>query len=76
MKNNKIRGEMYTSIRGYNRHLSIEILVEMDIMTLLRNCHPIARIDFVRHLKMNLTPRQRFSLFGRTSPLRHKFIKS
>ena len=71
-----MKQQIYTSIRGYNRHLPMEILVKMDIMTLLRNCHPIARADFVRRLKMNLTPKQHFSLFGRTNPLRHKFIKS
>ena len=68
-----MKQQIYTSIRGYNRHLPMEILVKMDIMTLLRNCHPIARADFVRHLK--LTPGQRFSLFERTNPLRHKAIK-
>lgn len=70
-----MKQQIYTSIRGYNHHLPMEVLVKMDIMTLLRNCHPIEQADFVRRLKIELTPEQRFSLFGRTNPSRHKAIK-
>ncbi len=81
MKNSikqQIRKEMYTNIRGYNRHLSIDVLTKMKFMELLRNCHPIERVIFVRRLEkeniIKLTPRQHLFLFGRTNPLRHKAI--
>ncbi len=74
----QIRNEIYTNIRGYNRHLPMEILVKMNFMALLRNCHPIERAGFVRRLEkeniIKLTPRQHLFLFGRTNPLRHKAI--
>ena len=75
----QIRNEMYTSIRGYNRHLSIETLTKMSLTALLRNCHPIERASFVRHLEREniidkLTFKQRLSLFGRTNPLRYKAL--
>ena len=83
MRNNiirqQIRTAMYTSIRGYNRHLPMEVLVNMNLIALLRNCHPIDREDFFRRLdKHNLitvTPQLRGSLFGRTNPYLKPILK-
>lgn len=47
----QIRKVLYANIRGYNRHLPMEVLVKMNLMALLRNCHPVDRRDFAR--KMN-----------------------
>ncbi len=47
---NLIKKEMYTHIRAYNRHLTLDHLVTLDLLSLLRNCHPIERIEFAKRL--------------------------
>lgn len=43
--------EMRTNIKAYNKHMTDEYLVELDILGLLNNTHPLERKGFAFRAK-------------------------
>lgn len=44
------RKELEQNVSGFNKHLK-DSVKDMDIIILLRNCHPIYRKDYAQRLK-------------------------
>ncbi len=74
-----LKKEIYTHIHSYNRYLTTDYLDTLNWVGLLRNCHPIEREHFMKHLEradlIIVTPKLRDSLFVKSNP-HHKTIKS